>query len=155
MSFALLPEAVKRGAQQWPHSHLCAFTGHGLTPSGQAGLWCFLFRGDGVVTGLAYANNTWSVLPNPPVVLDGLPEPALDGGLAVDVQVLAETFCGHAGFNALDGREEDALWVGWREDRVVAVITCAGGSTLTVDALRPATVLAMDFLPVTLPGEPV
>lgn len=84
-----------------------------------------------------------------------LPAQPLDASRCADVGVLAQTYCGQAGFTALDGREEDALWMGHRDGRLVAVITGAGGATLTVDGADPSVVLAMDFVPVTLPGERV
>ncbi|MBI5497532.1 MAG: hypothetical protein HY904_21150 [Deltaproteobacteria bacterium] len=148
--------AVTVATRAWPGATLVAFSAHGMHADGSLSsdaLVCFLFRAGGAVRALAWSESRFTVLPRGPVPDELVPEEAL--GPVAAAPALAAVLCGQAGFDAWAGRPEDALWVGVREGRRVAILSTAGFFTLTVDAVDPTQVLSMDFEPVQLRAETV
>jgi len=154
----VLGEGLWRAQQAWPGSFLCAVSAHGMRPDGstaQDGLWCLLFRDGEKVRALVRVQGAWTAQEEPPVVGEAVPRKPIAPTEIVHSRELAERLCGLRGFDAWQGRPEDALWIGTREDHIVAVLSSAGTATLTVNARDPSQVLSMDFEPVQGAGDPV
>ncbi|MEW5849691.1 MAG: hypothetical protein AB2A00_12815 [Myxococcota bacterium] len=163
-----MPLALEQARALWSDAELLSVSAHGLMPSGEvqpgsggspAGLWFFAFRvGDGI-RGLACLpsdrGEMWSPAPDPPPRAAWRDEVALDLTGVADSDVLAQRFCGLAGWESLAGRVEDGLLVHAPGGQLVARICGAGDHTAVLDAREPDRVISVNFEPVQLQGEVV
>jgi len=154
----------------FPDVRLFSISAHGLLPNGEVraepdaqgavGLWYFLFVDEGKARAVVYApgahgRGSWTVLHTPDVPAEILRGNALELKGVADSGVLAQYFCGFAGYDALNGSPLHSLMIHMRGSRAVAIVEGEGGLHAALDALNPAEVLDMNFEPVRIDGEVV
>jgi hypothetical protein len=154
-----LPLALNAARSRWADASLRAVSGHALRADGRLergeGLWFFLFSTQEGPRAVTWRNGELLTLEQPPVPAMLVPPTEVDAQRVPCSARLAAHYCGHAGWDGLDGRPEDSLWLGSREGQVVAVISGKGGATAVLDAYQPNRVVTLDFEPVTMRGETV